>query len=57
MPNKERRAELRKKQATEVEESQTALRESIAQTQRLVSKSDDMLERHRREQETSESEE
>ena len=55
MPDKKRRAALRNQQAAEVEESQTALRESIAHTEHLVSKSDEMLERHRRERENDES--
>ena len=54
MPDKKRHAALRKQQATEVEDSQRALRESIAHTERLVSKSDEMLERHRRERENDE---
>jgi hypothetical protein len=54
MPDRKRRAALRKQQATEVEESQRALRQSIAHTESLVSKSDEMLERHRREREKDE---
>jgi len=56
MPDKERRDARRKQQAREVKESQSALRISIADTQRLVSKSDEMLERHRREREQDDSE-
>ena len=54
MPEKKRRAALRRQQAAEVEESQRALRESIAHTETLVSKSDEMLERHRRERDDDE---
>ena len=52
MPDAKRRAARREQQAHEVEESQAALRKSIAETQRLVDESDEMLERHRRERET-----
>jgi hypothetical protein len=48
MPDrKKERAELRERQAREVEASQKALRESISETQRLVDESDLMLRRHR----------
>lgn len=40
--------------AREVEQSQKDLRDSIAETQRLVDKSDEMLARHRRERESEE---
>ena len=43
------RAERRERQATEVEASQGALRESIAATEKLVDESDEMLRRHRQE--------
>ena len=43
------RAERRERQATEVEASQDALRESIAATEKLVDESDSMLRRHRKE--------
>ena len=56
MPETNRRAARRKQQALEVEESQAALRESIAHTERLVSKSDEMLERHRLEREKDDAE-
>lgn len=49
MPGKQRRAERRDQQAREVEESQTELRNSIAETERLVGESDKMLRRHRQE--------
>jgi hypothetical protein len=55
MPDAKRRAARREQQAREVEESQAALRKSIAETQRLVDASDEMLERHRRERETDDS--
>ena len=51
MPDKKRRDARHAQHATEVEESQTALRKSIAETERLVTRSDEMLERHRRERE------
>ena len=51
MPDAKSRAARREQQAREVEESQTALRKSIAETQLLVDKSEEMLERHRRERE------
>jgi hypothetical protein len=49
MPDIKKRAERRKQQAAEVEASQVSLRQSIAETERLVSESDKMLRRHRRE--------
>lgn len=49
MPDAKSRAVRREQQAREVEESQTALRKSIAETQRLLEESDEMLDRHRRE--------
>ena len=55
MPDAKRRAARREQQAREVEESQAALRKSIAETQRLVDESDEMLERHRRERENDDS--
>ena len=45
------RAERREQQAREVEASQKALRDSIAETQRLVGESEKMLKRHRQERE------
>ena len=48
LPRK-KRAERREQQRLEVEESQTRLRASIAETERLVGESDEMLKRHRRE--------
>lgn len=51
-PNK--RAERRKQHAAEIEASQNDLRKSIAETERLVGESDEMLRRHRRECEQDE---
>jgi hypothetical protein len=51
MPDRSIRAERRKQQAREVEENQAALRASIAETERLVSASEEMLARHHRERE------
>lgn len=42
-------AERRARHSAEVEESQQALRNSIAETERLVDESDKMLRRHRKE--------
>ena len=55
MPDAKRRAARHEQQAREVEDSQAALRKSIAETQRLVDESDVMLERHRRERENDDS--
>ncbi len=49
MPDKVKRAERREQQAREIEASQEGLRQSIAETDRLVGESDKMLKRHRRE--------
>lgn len=49
--DKKKRAERREQQALEVEANQKALRESIAETERLVGESEEMLRRHRRESE------
>lgn len=49
MTNPESRDQLRNRQAREVQESQDALRESIAKTQDLLDESENMLKRHRRE--------
>ena len=49
MSDKKKRAERREQQSREVEENQRALRESIAETERLVDESDKMLRRHRQE--------
>ena len=49
MTDKKKRAERRDQQAREVEASQKQLRDSIAETDRLVGESDKMLRRHRQE--------
>ena len=49
MPDRKKRAERREQHSREIEESQDALRKSIAETERLVGESDEMLRRHRRE--------
>ena len=49
MNEKAKRAARREQQTREVEASQQALRKSIVETDRLVSESDAMLKRHRRE--------
>ena len=51
MPTPKDRAERRDRQAAEVEASQANLRRSIAETERLVGESDEMLRRHRKENE------
>ena len=48
-PRGEGRAELRDRHEAEVDASQANLRESIAETDRLVDQSDEMLRRHRAE--------
>ena len=49
MPDRKSRAERREQQAQEIEANQSALRASIAETQRLVDESDAILRRHRTE--------
>jgi hypothetical protein len=49
MPDKKMRATRRAEHTRQVEESQQALRVSIAETERLVTESDKMLRRHRQE--------
>ena len=49
MTDRKKRAERREQQSREVEANQMALRESIAETERLVGESEEMLRRHRRE--------
>ena len=49
MPTPEDRAKRRNRQAAEIEASQVKLRNSIAETERLVGQSDEMLRRHRKE--------
>lgn len=48
---KKERAERAKRHASELKESQKALRDSISETQRLVGESEKMLRRHREERE------
>lgn len=52
----DRRASRAAQQSREIEEHQEALRRSIAETERLVSQSENMLRRHRKEREEDESE-
>ena len=54
---RKKRAERREQQEREVQESQTRLRDSIAETERLVGESDNMLRRHRQECEADDAEE
>jgi len=49
MPDKKSRAMRREQQAREIEANQSALRASIAETQRLVDESEAILRRHRTE--------
>ncbi|HEV2122025.1 MAG TPA: hypothetical protein VGW38_04515 [Chloroflexota bacterium] len=49
MSDPDSRKQRRERQAAEVEESQRGLRDSIAQTNKLLDASDEMLKRHRRE--------
>lgn len=50
MPDKKRlRAQVRARHDKEVKANQTALRASIAETERLVGESEKMIVRHRRE--------
>jgi len=49
VPEKRRRAERSEQQAREIEANQQALRNSINETRRLVTQSEDMLRRHRKE--------
>lgn len=50
----DRRSSRAAQQSREIEENQEALRRSIAETERLVSQSEDMLRRHRRERDEDE---
>lgn len=43
------------RQAQEIEENQTALRESIAESQRLSERTEEILQRHRKERHDSQS--
>jgi hypothetical protein len=49
VPTPEDRKERRDRRAREVEQSQKQLRDSIAETQKYLDASDEMLKRHRRE--------
>ncbi len=49
MPDRKAKADRREQQAREVEKNQAALRVSIAETERLVGESEEMLRRHREE--------
>lgn len=51
---KTNRAEQRERHDLEIEASQKTLRESIAETERLVGESDEMLRRHRGERQENE---
>ena len=55
MPTAKDRADRRVRQAAEVEASQRELRTSIAETERLVGESEEMLRRHRDECEDGDS--
>ncbi|HEY0111571.1 MAG TPA: hypothetical protein VGB59_00305 [Allosphingosinicella sp.] len=50
----DRRSSRAAQQSREIEANQDALRRSIAETERLVSESEDMLRRHRVEREADE---
>jgi len=54
MTDKSKRQERRIRQAREVEASQSAMRKSIAATERLVDESEAMLSRHRFERKADE---
>ena len=51
MPTSKDRAERRERHAADIEASQHALRKSIDETGRLVQESEEMLRRHRKENE------
>lgn len=50
----DRRSNRAAQQSREIEENQEALRRSIAETERLVTESENMLRRHRRERDEDE---
>ena len=56
MADKMTRSKRREQQAREIEASQDSLRQSIAETDRLVGESDKMLKRHREECEADDAE-
>ena len=49
MPTKKHREARRRQQAIEVEANQKALRESIAESKRLIDEATEITQRHRRE--------
>ena len=51
MRDKAQQEQMEQRQAHEIEENQAALRRSIEETQRLVSESEQILQRHRKERE------
>jgi hypothetical protein len=51
MTDRNQRVQRREQHSREIEASQNSLRESIAETDRLVGESEAMLRRHRQEQE------
>ena len=55
MPTAKDRAERRERHTADVEASQEALRKSISETDRLVEESEQMLRRHRNEDEEGDS--
>lgn len=56
MPDRKKRAERRAQHIAEVEESQARMRTSIAETERLMGESEEMLRRHRKENDDDEAE-
>jgi hypothetical protein len=54
MPDPKSRKARQDRHASEVEDSQRALRDSITATQKLLDASDEMLKRHRRERDEDE---
>lgn len=56
MTGMQKRAERREQHAREIEASQERLRESIAETDRLVDEADQMLKRHHKEREMDDAE-
>jgi uncharacterized protein YydD (DUF2326 family) len=55
MPTQKDRAERRDRQSAEIEENQAELRKSIAETDRLVTETEVIIRRHRKEWEDSNS--
>jgi hypothetical protein len=54
---RKKRAQRREQEEREVEDGQTLLRDNIAEADRLVGESDEMLKRHRQEREADDAEE